>query len=488
MSKLVLALSFLMIFFLGCDNKDIEKTTKEQKQTITVFTPNFDEAISGPIKMEVEAFEKKTNSTVRIVASGWESMTQRIEESLNDKNINYDIFVVLASWGGSILQNTAASIPQNIKEKIDWDDVLPIYKNNVLALNNKAYFLPYDGDNINLYYRKDIIENDEYKKRFKKEYGYELEVPKTWKEFNDIASFFNNWDWDKDGEVEYGFAGSRVKDYATALLFLTKAAAYAKHPDDKAYYFDINNMKAKIDNPGFVKALEEYIDIMKYAPKQVMNFSPLEVRQSLITGNVLMAIDWANIGTMSQNSLESQIKDKIGIAKLPGSNEVYNSKTDKWEKRYNAPSSIVGNWIIVVNKNSKNKKLAFDFAAHMTSKAITSKYVVQGWSGINPSRYSHLILDKNIEAWTASGFSKDFAKKYLTAINESLSMKNVMNDIRIPGSNLYYDVLEEYIDKAIRKELSAKDALEITASKWNDITQKLDAKKQLQFYKESINE
>ena len=61
-------------------------------------------------------------------------------------------------------------------------------------------------------YRKDVIDNPEYQAKYKAETGKELRVPQTWKEYAEIASFFNGWDWDNDGELEYGSAEVMKKD------------------------------------------------------------------------------------------------------------------------------------------------------------------------------------------------------------------------------------------------------------------------------------
>lgn len=370
------------------------------------------------------------------------------------------------------------------KKKIEWEDVLPIYKRSVLSWNNKTYALPYDGDCINLYYRKDIFSDKKNKINFEKEYGYKLKAPKTWKEFEDISKFFNGWDWDNDGVINYGMAGSRLKGYGTMLQFFTQAAAYAKHPDNSGFYFNENTMEPNINNEAFVKALKNYINIMKYAPPQIEKFSPGDVRKSFITGEVAMAIDWANMGTMAVNSELSIVKDKIGFALLPGSNEVFNNKTNKWDKQYNNVSSISGNWTILVNKNSKNKKLAFEFASYMTSKEMTKKLTSQGWTGVNPSRESHF---KDPKSWETTGFSEKLATDYLDVIKTSLNNKNIMVDIRIPGANIYYDILSNSIDLAIKGKLSPKEALDKAAKQWDELTIKLDKKKQLKLYNDSIN-
>ncbi len=483
MGKGKLLILFLIPFFiLACKDKN-----DYIYDEIIILTPNFDKKITGPIKKEAKEYEKNNNVYINIVSPSWEDMSKKISESLEDEKINYDMFVVFSSWAGSLLyKNDAAEIPQKIKDKIEWDDILPIYKKNVLKWNHKYYFLPYDGDCLILYYRKDLFENPLYKKLFKEKYNYKLDIPKTWSEYRDIAEFFNGWDWDNDGQIEYGFAESRIKGYGTTFQYFSKASAYTKYPNNDYFYFD-KNMNPLINNEGFVKALEEFVDIMQFAPSNIKNYSPAEVRMSFITGEVAMAIDWADIGSMANNSSESVVKNKVGYAKLPGSNEVYNSVTKQWENFYNVPSSINGNWVIVVNKKSKNIEKTFEFAAHMSSKSITKKYITQGDSGINPSRFSHLDT-KDLTEWIKDGFSEEEARKYLNTISESLSNKNVISDLRIPMSIKYYQSFEKFLDQVIEKEITAKEGLDLIAKEWRTITENQGIKEQKKFYKEAMNE
>ena len=479
-----------ILLFTGCN----EKQTNDQKifkpflnKSITVIVPKLGgDQISGPILTEAKNFEKLTGATVRVVTPSWADTIKKTKLSLSDEKLNYDIFVIISSWGGSLFSDKhIAPIPKWVKEKIDWDDVLPIYKNSVLSWGGVQYGLPYDGDCISLYYRKDLFNDKKHQEKFLKEFGYSLDVPKTWDQYRDIAKYFSGWDWDNDHELEYGIAGSRLKGYGTMLQFFSRAAAYVKYPDDKAYYFDPDTMKPRINNLGFVKALEDYIDIIKYAPPQIYKFTPGSVRKSFIGGEVAMAIDWANMGTMSANSEMSVVKGKVGYAQLPGYDKVYNSKTKKWEDRYNNPSSVSGNWTILVNKNSKNKDLAFEFASFMTSKEMTNKLTAIGSSGVNPSRYSHF---NNQKEWIKAGFSEDEAKEYLETLSMALNNKNVIADIRIPGADKYYSVLGDCIDLAIKGKLSPKEALDKVYDEWEKITNSLDREKQKIYYKESINE
>ena len=65
---------------------------------------------------------------------------------------------------------------------------------------------------------KDVIDNPEMQAKYKADTGKELKVPTTWKEYGEMASYFNGWDWDGDGELEYGSAEVMKKMTLCMLL------------------------------------------------------------------------------------------------------------------------------------------------------------------------------------------------------------------------------------------------------------------------------
>ncbi|MBU0622233.1 MAG: extracellular solute-binding protein [Gammaproteobacteria bacterium] len=455
-------------------------------QSIYVIVPKLDaRLIRGPILDEVDAFEARTGAKVRVLTPGWNETIEKIDQSLKSPDTNFDIYVAISMWSGTLLGgNHIEPVPEAVKRKIDWDDVLPIYRNTVLSWNKVAYGLPYDGDCINLYYRKDLFANTEYQARFRKRYGYDLAPPATWKEFRDIAEFFTGWDWSGDGKPDYGVAGNRIKGDISALQFFAQAAAFAKHPDDPAYYFDPVTLKPRIDNPGFVRALQTWVDTMKFGPPGMANFAGHDVRNAFVSGQVAMAIDWADMGVHAVASPVSVVKDVIGYAQLPGSAEVFDARAGRWDKRSNQVSSISGNWTFFVSRASKHKELAFEFAAHMTSKELTRKLTAMSGTAVNPSRRSHFA---DPAAWNQSGFATESARAYLQAITQSLSNPNVVYDITIPGAGEYYQAFDAIAYKAVTRELSAKQALVQAAAEWEKITDRLGRDKQVAYYRASLN-
>lgn len=475
----------------GCGEKPAEPAARPvarpfEGQSISVIVPKLDaRLIRGPILDEVSGFEERTGAKVRVLTPGWNETIEKIDQSIMTPDAAFDIYVAISMWSGTLLGgNHIEAVPDAIKKRVDWDDVLPIYRNTVLSWNNVAYGLPYDGDCINLYYRKDLFDNPEYRARFKKKYKYKLSPPATWQQYRDIAEFFTGWDWNGDGKPDFGIAGNRVKGDISMLQFFAQAAAHAKHPDDPAYYFDPDSLRPRIANPGFVRALEFWVDTMKFGPPGMANFAGHDVRNAFVTGQTAMAIDWADMGVHAVNSPASVVKERIGYAQIPGSTEVFNSLTGKWEKRANQVSSISGNWTFFVSKASKNKPLAFEFAAHMTSKDLTKKLTAMSGTAVNPSRKSHFA---DPASWNQSGFSTESARAYLDEITKSLTNTNVVYDITIPGASEYYKSLDDYAHKAVSGEMKARQALEAAAAEWEKITDRLGRDKQIAYHKASLN-
>ena len=84
------------------------------------------------------------------------------------------------------------------------------------------------------------------------------------------------------------------------MYFLTdRAGPYVKHPDDPAFLFDIDTMKPRINNPGWVQAIQDVMDLIKiegaYPADQInadpgttdSNSSLLELGQCSLGGVIL---------------------------------------------------------------------------------------------------------------------------------------------------------------------------------------------------------
>jgi len=95
---------------------------------------------------------------------------------------------------------------------LDVDDFMG--KSFTTGPDGKLYQLP-DQQFANLYwFRYDWFNRPDFKKKFKKIYGYELGVPVNWSAYEDIAEFFSETIQEIDGKAIYGHAdyGKKAPD------------------------------------------------------------------------------------------------------------------------------------------------------------------------------------------------------------------------------------------------------------------------------------
>ena len=198
---------------------------------------------------------------------------------------------------------------------------------------------------------------------------------------------------------------------------------------------------------------------------------------------------WGDVGSMSKTSDGSVVGDVVGFDILPGSDDVYNSKTGKWDRLSSGPNyapnmAYIGWGVYVmarVDGNSKKRKAAWSAAAHIGGKDI-SLWASAYPSGFQPYRNSHF----NIDEWVGAGYDKAFIKSYLESEANSYNHPNAAIEPRIPGIFQYYSVAEDELSKIFAGKHSAQSGADNIAAAWEKLTNQIGRKKQLQLYRASL--
>ena len=145
--------------------------------------------------------------------------------------------------------------------------------------------------------------------------------------------------------------------------------------------------------------------------------------QQFLGGTGSMIAWWGDIGSNAKTNDSSVIGDVVGFSILPGSDDVYNSKTGKWDKLASGPNyapncAYLGWGVYVmarVDSDAKKQKAAWSAAAHLGGKDL-SLWTAMYPSGFQPYRNSHF----NIPEWVAAGYDEAFITSYLKSEADSL--------------------------------------------------------------------
>lgn len=435
--------------------------------------------IASALRMAGDSWEEKTCGKLKIVEIPFGELYPKYITGLSTNNVDFDVMTYAPAWLGDFAPYLS-EMPAKYQSGAEWEDIAPVYRERLMVWNGKVISQSMDGDVHTLQYRLDLFNDETEKTGFKTKYGYDLAPPATWDEYYDIAEYFTRPD-----DNLWGTAEAMVRGGQQFWFFFSHAASYTNDPDEQGgMFFDPDTMDARINNPGWVKALEDYIKTVKVSPPGATGFSSGDIRTAFSGGKVAMNFDWGDTGTIATDKKQSSIAGNVGSALLPGSTKIYSAKEKKWKKYdtpVQSPFMAFGGWQAGVPNSSKQKDASWDFVTYLTNSENSIKQAVTGGTGVNPYRSTHFDVSK----WTGL-MSEVEAKSYLAAQQGSIEAKNVALDMRLPGYFSYTEILEVELSKAIAGQVEPKAALDAIAVEWDKLTDEFGRENQLAAYRASM--
>ncbi|MDH3659858.1 MAG: extracellular solute-binding protein [Alphaproteobacteria bacterium] len=445
--------------------------------TVGAMNPPF---IGGPAVDHGKTWETETGGTVNVVHFPFGELYTKFMTPMATSQAAFDVILHAPAWHGDFAPYLS-EIPAEFTEGADWEDIHPTYRDRLMMWDGKQISVTIDGDVHSGTYRRDLFEDEANQAAFKEKYGYDLAPPETWDQYYDIAEFFTRPD---DGL--HGTAEAFVRGGQQFWFFFSHAAAYTNHPDHPgSMFFDPETMDAQINNAGWLKGLEDYIKSVQYSPPGALNFNSGDIRTTFASGAVAMNFDWGDTGTIGADPEQSQVAGNLGFFILPGSNAIYNYKTQSWDdfdEVVKSPFMAYGGWVASVPATSEQQTCAWDYVMWYTSPENSSSDVVTGGTGINPYRISHF---ENVDNWL-NIFSEPEAASYLEVQRGSIEADNVALDFRLPGYFQYTEVLEIELSKALNGDVEPQAALDAIAEEWNRLTDEFGRDVQLATYRASM--
>lgn len=437
------------------------------------------------LKTAAAGWEEATGATVELNLMPFGELQDKVLVALSTGAFIGDVLNVPAYMDGDLFGGGFVEpVPDDVKARLAWDDIMPLYQQQT-DWGGETYGYPWDGDIHSMYYRQDLLDDPEHQAAFEEQFGYALDVPTTWQEFQDTATYFTG---DEAAEVTYGSVELIMRKNQGFHGFVSRATCYVKMPDSAGIFFDPETMDARINNPGWVAALEDLVAILPYSPPDMPNFGFIENAQTFVGGDAALNVQWLDIGPMSNDPDMSIVQGNIGYAKSPGCLRVYDADAGEWvefdEVNY-APYAAFGGWQNIVPANAENKEAAIDLAAYYSSPPILKLASTTAGSGVNPSRYSTL---EDVDIWVeTAGFpSAEDAQGYLTMIQVVQEHPNTVFQLRLPGYIQYQDALELAVSKAVAGQATPQEALDEAAAAWDEITDRLGRDAQRDLYRASL--
>jgi len=286
---------------------------------------------------------------------------------------------------------------------LDIDDF--IGKSFTTGPDGKLYQLP-DQQFANLYwFRYDWFSREDFKKKFKAHYGYELGVPVNWSAYEDIAEFFSEDIGEIDGKAIYGHMdyGKKAPDlgwrFTDAWLSMAgagdKGLPNGKPVDEWGIRVDENDRAVgssvsrggAANGPAAKYSLRKYMEwLRKYAPPGALGMDFYQSLPSLAKGNVAQQIFWYTAFTADMVKTGTPVVNDDGTPKwrmAPSPHGPY------WEEGQKLGYQDCGSWTLMKSTPVDRRKAAWLYAQFCVAKTTSLKNAHVGLTPIRASDLDH---------------------------------------------------------------------------------------------------
>ena len=431
----------------------------------------------------LKPWESYTGAKINWIDLAQADYNPRLQQAIATGTVDFDIIEMGAPFEGDTAgKGLLDEMPDWVKEQIEADVLVGYLQPPVGTWDGKTYRVPSDGDCHTFAYRKDYFGDGGIGG---------AEPPTTWEKVNEVSKALVGQTDPLTGLEAHGFLDPLKGWGGFGFYFLEdRATAYVKHPDDPAWLFDPDTMKPRVNNPGWVQAIQDVMDLIKanaYPADQINADPGTTAFQQFLAGTGSMICWWGDVGSSARTSDTSVVGDVVGFSINPGASRVYNHKAGAWVEKENfAPNMAYLGWgVYVTNRVSgdeKKRKAAWSAAAHLGGKDI-SLWMSAYPSGFQPYRNSHF----NYEEWEAAGYDRAYIEDYLGSNLDSYNHPNAAIEPRIPGIFQYYSVAEDELAKGFAGQYaSAQETADAIAAAWEKITDQIGRDSQIKLYKASL--
>jgi multiple sugar transport system substrate-binding protein len=446
--------------------------------------------IAEPLQRRGPDFTELTGAQVNVVTVPFADLYQTILTDQATGTNSYDAFVFAPQWMVDfIVPGYLEDLTDRIAADpdIQWEDVGAFFRDFSATYNGRIYTIPLDGDFHMVYYRVDVLEQ------------LGMEPPRTWDDYLAIAEAANGMDMNGDGEGDYGSCISKARSQQSYWWITSIAAPFIQtQGTSEGVFFDPETFEPRINNAGFIKALEIYKATNAFGPPDELTINVGDTRTLFITGRCALSLDWGDIGSLATDPEQSTVQDLVGAVITPGTTEVVDWETgelvpcDETRCPYaidgvnHAPFASFGGWSGAVSAaaDDQTKDAAYAFLSYMSQPAQANVDVTIGRTGFNPYRTSQF---EELGPWLESGMSETAAQNYLGAIQASLNSPNMVLDLRVPQNQRYQQVvLDTVLSQFLAGEYTAEEAAQAITDQWNEISDELGREDQLAAYLGSL--
>jgi multiple sugar transport system substrate-binding protein len=406
-----IAFILTLVLFLSC-----QRGTDPNKQSLTLAVNSGVEG--DALKQAALDYEAQAGVHINIAEFPYANLFEKELIDLGARSSAYDLIMLDDPWfpkfaSQQLLTELTPMLQRRGLAGPD-DDFVP----TSIALGREPYqtgalyALPYVGNSQLLFYRKDLFAK------------HNLKEPGTWDDVLTAAKTISEHETNgaPGGGQVYGYVMRAAQGNAAVADFMPIFWAFGGEMFGATGQPTVNSAEG-------IAALKFMLELGKYSPPGYASFNADEVGAHLLQGTAAISINWPAWISSFNDGSKSKVIGKMEFTVLPGAR--------------NPGRAEIGNWLIAIPRDARNKDAAADFLLWATSAEQMKRSALRG----NPPTRKSIFNDPELVA------------KFPAYPAQLRSLESSRPRPRTPHWNEVENVFGIYLSKANSGELSAEDAM-----------------------------
>ena len=273
----------------------------------------------------------------------------------------------------------------------DFLDTQPVEAYNNAWSPSLLSFQNFDGEVVGLPFhdgpeclvvREDLFSSAIEQENFFKQYQRPLEVPRTWSDFLQVASFFTRPEQHLYGTIFAGYPDGHNAVFDFCIQLWSRGG-------------ELLDERGKIDlnQPMAIAALDFYRRLFKQEsclhPNSAVSES-VKAGEAFANGEVAMMVNWFGFASWAQIDASSSVKGRVNIAPIPADLHVPSPSLNVY-------------WLYAIAQGSKLKEQAYDFLRFAVGKEQDRLLTLAGGVGCRYSTWYDDTINANIPFYNKLG-------------------------------------------------------------------------------------
>ncbi|HEY9671206.1 MAG TPA: ABC transporter substrate-binding protein [Waterburya sp.] len=384
---------------------------------LTLVVPAFEATYWSSLIHDFEAKNRNIRISLVEVKNRQGDLTEKLKEfyTINFQSGNaYDLIYMDVIW---ISEFADRGWLLDLSERISRHELAKFLESDVIAgrYQGKLYRIPFRSDFGLLYYRKDLLEKAK------------LLPPKTFQELLKTSQALQ-----KRRLAPWGYLWQGREYEGLSAMFVEVLQGYG------GFWIKPASREVGLDRLEAIAAVKFLVNTMeqKISPVEVVSYSEDESFTQFQQGHAVFLRGWPYMWTQA-NAPDSPIQGNVGIQAMT------------LHAKYRSGGGCNGSWGLGIAKTSKHPNQAWKAIAYLTSAKVQHKFTLE--TGYIPSRKT-LLNDPKI------------LRKYPHFPQLSQALQHSVLRPPIPEYARASEILQRYLNQALRRESSPEEAMKAAAS------------------------